>query len=177
MESSLSLEGQNIFVTGVSRSSGIGAAIARKCAQAGANVVTHGNPAYDLNMAYPDATDYYVSDLEKELNDGGYILSALPPSDLSEPAEPERSKEAIRGLCLQAAAALAPLNIRVNCVNPGPTDTGWLTGSAYKDIAKMFPSGRWGTPEDAARLVHFLHSDYAQWIIGQTIASEGGFQR
>ena len=262
MESSLSLEGQNIFVTGVSRSSGIGAAIARKCAQAGANVVTHGNPAYDLNMAYPDATDHYVSDLEKELNDGGYILSALPPSDLSEPAEPERiiqsaesifgkmnglvlnhaysvnapifswtvdnidkhfavnvrasmlmiqafakqvdpkkggvvtlftsgqylgpmtneiayavSKEAIRGLCLQTAVVLAPLNIRVNCVNPGPTDTGWLTGNAYQDIAKMFPSGRWGTPEDAARLVHFLHSDYAQWITGQIIASEGGFQR
>ncbi|BDS11588.1 SDR family oxidoreductase [Aureispira anguillae] len=87
------------------------------------------------------------------------------------------SKEAIRGMCQQVATALAPHNIRVNCVNPGPTDTGYLTGELYDQVADMFPSGRWGMPKDAARLVHFLHSDYARWITGQTIASEGGFQR
>lgn len=41
----------------------------------------------------------------------------------------------------------------------------------------MFPCGRSGTPEDAAKLVHFLHSDYADWITGEVIASEGGFRR
>ena len=87
------------------------------------------------------------------------------------------SKEAIRGLCSQASVALAKHNIRVNCINPGPTDTNYLSGDAYEKVSKMFPSGRWGTPDDAARLVHFLHSDYAKWITGQTIASEGGFQR
>ena len=87
------------------------------------------------------------------------------------------SKEAIRGLCTQASAALATHNIRVNCINPGPTDTNYLSGAAYNKIAQMFPSRRWGTPDDAAKLVHFLHSDYAEWITGQTIASEGGFQR
>lgn len=87
------------------------------------------------------------------------------------------SKEAVRALCEQAAAALAPKNIRVNCINPGPTDTGYLQGQAYADVARMFPSGRWGTPDDAARLVQFLHSEQANWITGQTIASEGGFKR
>ena len=87
------------------------------------------------------------------------------------------SKEAIRSLCMQASVALAKHNIRVNCINPGPTDTSYLNGVAYDQVAQMFPSGKWGTPEDAAKLVHFLHSDYAQWITGQTIASEGGFQR
>jgi len=87
------------------------------------------------------------------------------------------SKEAIRGLCEQVAAALAPNNIRVNCINPGPTDTGYLNGEAYEEVARMFPSGRWGTPEDAARLVQFLHSEHASWITGQIIASEGGFRR
>ena len=48
---------------------------------------------------------------------------------------------------------------------------------AYDLVAKMFPAGRWGTSDDAAKLVHFLHSDYARWITGQTIASEGGFRR
>jgi len=86
------------------------------------------------------------------------------------------SKEAIRGLCTQAAAALAPQQIRVNCINPGPTDTGYLNGPLYDQIAGMFPSGRWGIADDAARLVQFLHSEHARWITGQVIASEGGFQ-
>jgi 3-oxoacyl-[acyl-carrier protein] reductase len=89
------------------------------------------------------------------------------------------SKDAIIGLCRQAAAVLAPKGVRVNCVNPGPTDTGYLQPDSerYQEVAHRFPLGRWGTPEDVARLVLFLHSDMAAWITGQTIASEGGFQR
>ncbi|MGG3888974.1 SDR family oxidoreductase [Metabacillus fastidiosus] len=48
---------------------------------------------------------------------------------------------------------------------------------ANEIVTKMFPCGRSGTPEDAAKLVHFLHSDYADWITGEVIASEGGFRR
>jgi 3-oxoacyl-[acyl-carrier protein] reductase len=39
------------------------------------------------------------------------------------------------------------------------------------------PFGRWGDPDDAARLVAWLCSDDAQWITGQRIDSEGGFRR
>ncbi|MGK5444092.1 SDR family oxidoreductase [Micromonospora sp. URMC 105] len=42
---------------------------------------------------------------------------------------------------------------------------------------RHFPGGRWGTPADAARLVRFLCSAEADWITGQVIDSEGGFQR
>ncbi len=87
------------------------------------------------------------------------------------------SKEAVIGLCKQASAALAKDNIQVNCVNPGPTDTGYAFGEAYDFLAGRFPSGRWGTAEDAAKLVHFLQSDYSSWITGEVIASEGGFRR
>jgi len=87
------------------------------------------------------------------------------------------SKDAIIGLCKQVAVALAEKNIRVNCVNPGPNDTGYMTGEAYETVAKMFPSNRWGTPNDTADLLLFLHSEYAKWITGQIIASEGGFRR
>ena len=89
------------------------------------------------------------------------------------------SKDAIIGLCRQASVALAPQCIRVNCVNPGPTDTGYMQPDSdiYQQIARRFPSGRWGTPEDVARLVLFLHDDASEWITGQIIASEGGFQR
>lgn len=44
-------------------------------------------------------------------------------------------------------------------------------------LAHRFPTGRWGTPEDAARLVGWLCSDASGWITGQTLHSEGGFRR
>jgi hypothetical protein len=54
------------------------------------------------------------------------------------------------------AQALAPHGVTVNCVNPGPTDTGYLTGAEWEAVRARFPAGRWGAPEDAARLVAFL---------------------
>ena len=84
------------------------------------------------------------------------------------------SKEAVICLCRQTARLLGDKNIRVNCINPGPNDTGYCFGDDYKAVAKMFPSGRWGTPNDAADLVLFLHSTYGKWITGQVIASDGG---
>jgi len=84
------------------------------------------------------------------------------------------SKDAIIGLCHQASRLLGPKNIRVNCINPGPNDTGYCFGEAYEAVAKSFPSGRWGTPDDTADLLLFLHSSYAKWITGQVIASDGG---
>jgi 3-oxoacyl-[acyl-carrier protein] reductase len=73
------------------------------------------------------------------------------------------------------AAELADRGITVNCVNPGPTDTGW--GLADVDPAGRMPAGRWGEPDDAARLVAWLCSDDARWLTGQVIDSEGGFRR
>jgi len=84
------------------------------------------------------------------------------------------SKEAIICLCRQASRLLGDKSIRVNCINPGPNDTGYCDGEAYRSVAKLFPSGRWGTPDDTADLALFLHSSYAKWITGQVIASDGG---
>lgn len=84
------------------------------------------------------------------------------------------SKEAIICLCRQTSRLLGDKSIRVNCVNPGPNDTGYCFGEVYESVAKKFPSGRWGTPDDTADLVLFLHSSYAKWITGQIIASDGG---
>jgi 3-oxoacyl-[acyl-carrier protein] reductase len=72
---------------------------------------------------------------------------------------------------------VASKGITVNAVNPGPTDSGWLTGELRQELKSRFPRGRIGQPEDAARLVAFLASDEAEWITGQIIHSEGGFRR
>jgi 3-oxoacyl-[acyl-carrier protein] reductase len=62
-------------------------------------------------------------------------------------------------------------------VNPGPTDTGWATGEQTEEVRRAMPFGRWGQPDDAARLVAWLVSDEGRWITGQVINSEGGFRR
>jgi 3-oxoacyl-[acyl-carrier protein] reductase len=87
------------------------------------------------------------------------------------------SKGAIHQMTLSLADALADRGITVNCVNPGPTDTGWATPKLTSQVAKALPAGRWGRPEDAARLVRWLASDESAWITGQVINSEGGFRR
>ena len=84
------------------------------------------------------------------------------------------SKDAIICLTKGMAQLLGDKNIRVNCIDPGPNDTGYCFGEAYAAIAKTFPQGRWGTPDDTADLALFLHSSYGKWITGQIIASHGG---
>jgi 3-oxoacyl-[acyl-carrier protein] reductase len=84
------------------------------------------------------------------------------------------SKGALHQATKTLAEALIDRRITVNTVNPGPTDTGW----GLAEIGpKPMPLGRWGEPDDAARLIAWLCTDDAQWITGQVIDSEGGFRR
>lgn len=87
------------------------------------------------------------------------------------------TKGAISAFTSSLSAELAPLGITVNAVNPGPTDTGWMTGELKKELLPKFKMGRIGRPKDAAHLIVFLASEEAEWITGQIIHSEGGFLR
>ena len=85
------------------------------------------------------------------------------------------SKAALHGITASLAAELAPRGILVNTINPGPTDTGWATPELVEHELHRLPLGRWGRPEDAARLVGWLATDEAAWITGQVLTSDGGF--
>ena len=87
------------------------------------------------------------------------------------------SKGALVEITASLADTLADRGITVNTVNPGPTDTAYVDQAMRQRVAGMFPAGRWGTPDDAARLVAWLCTDDAAWITGQIINSEGGFRR
>jgi 3-oxoacyl-[acyl-carrier protein] reductase len=87
------------------------------------------------------------------------------------------TKGAIEAFTVTLAAEIGHKGITVNAVNPGPTDTGWMTEEFKEELSAKLPAGRVGEPEDAARLVAFLASDEARWITGQIIHSEGGFLR
>jgi 3-oxoacyl-[acyl-carrier protein] reductase len=85
------------------------------------------------------------------------------------------SKGALAVATATLADELAERGITVNCINPGPTETGW--GLAELEPKPRMPFGRWGEPDDAARLVAWLCSEDGRWITGQVIDSEGGFRR
>ncbi|MEJ5913032.1 SDR family oxidoreductase [Pseudokineococcus sp. 1T1Z-3] len=85
------------------------------------------------------------------------------------------SKAALHELTRSLAVHLAPRGITVNCVDPGPTDTGYADDALRASVAAASPGGRWGTPADAARLVAWLLGDEAAWVTGQTVASDGGW--
>lgn len=87
------------------------------------------------------------------------------------------TKGAISAFTLSLSAELAPLGITVNAVNPGPTDSGWMSEKVKQELSPQFLIGRIGQPSDASRLIAFLASDKAEWITGQVINSEGGFLR
>jgi 3-oxoacyl-[acyl-carrier protein] reductase len=85
------------------------------------------------------------------------------------------SKGAIEWITVSAAAELAPRGVTVNAVDPGPTDTGWMSPELFDRIAAEMPLGRVGRPEDAAELVAFLCSNRGGWITGQVLRSDGGW--
>jgi 3-oxoacyl-[acyl-carrier protein] reductase len=85
------------------------------------------------------------------------------------------SKGALAIATRTLAEELADRGITVNCINPGPTETGW--GLAELEPKPRMPFGRWGEPDDAARLVAWLCGEDGRWITGQVIDSEGGFRR
>jgi 3-oxoacyl-[acyl-carrier protein] reductase len=85
------------------------------------------------------------------------------------------SKAALNGLTRSLATHLMPRRITVNCVNPGPNDTGYADDHLRAEVIRLHPGGRWSTPADTARLIAWLLSDEADWVTGQIIASDGGW--
>ena len=254
---SLSLRGKVALVTGVSRSAGIGQAIARELAEAGCSLylsfyrpydraqpwdvgddepkslvadllasrVEVGSSEIDLSdpaapaRLFRDARDRFGK-VDVLVNNAAYSVSggidALTAEDLDrhyavnlratallcrEFVEHHRrgnagcivnltsgqgtgpmpgelgyaaTKGAIDALTMSLAAEVASKGIRVNAVDPGPTDTGWVLKEQRRTFEATAPMGRLGQPRDAARIVLFLASPASGWITGQVIHSRGG---
>ena len=87
------------------------------------------------------------------------------------------SKGAVHQMTASLADALGDRRITLNTINPGPVDTGWPSAEHLKQLMPAFPAGRWGQPEDIARIVSWIVSPDCAWITGQVINAEGGFRR
>jgi len=114
---------------------------------------------------------------------GGSIINVT--SQLAEVARPERaayiaSKGGGRSLTHAMALELAPHDIRVNAIAPGPTLTG-LTRASYADPERrratiaQIPLGRIGQPDDIVGAILYLASDESRWVTGSTVTVDGGY--
>ncbi len=87
------------------------------------------------------------------------------------------TKGALHQLTASLADALADRDITVNCLNPGPVDTGYADPEAHRRVAQAFPRGRWSTPDEIAELVAWLVGPHSGLITGQVLDAEAGFRR
>jgi len=96
------------------------------------------------------------------------------------------SKHAVMGLVKCAAVELAPLNIRVNSVNPGPIENRMMRsieeqanpgdpGAVKGGFLSKIPLGRYGTNEEIASVAVFLASADSAYCTGTSILADGGF--
>ena len=76
------------------------------------------------------------------------------------------------------ARELAPHGIRVNAVSPGVIDTPFhqvfSTPEMIRNFVASIPLGRIGTPEECARVIAFLATDAASYVVGETVEINGG---
>lgn len=90
------------------------------------------------------------------------------------------SKHGIIGLTRQMAMELGDYNIQVNAVGPGVIETS-MTEDYFDNqefieaVKKIYPSNRWGQPEEVANMVLFLASWKSDFISGVCIPIDGGF--
>lgn len=88
------------------------------------------------------------------------------------------SKAGVNGFIRSAALELAPLNVRVNGVEPGMIATPAMGNLGDPDLSKRIaqgvPLGRLGQPADIAGAMLYLASDLAAYVTGQTIIVDGG---
>lgn len=91
------------------------------------------------------------------------------------------TKGAVDTITVALAGELGPRKIRVNTIAPGGVDTEGartlgVVGSEFEtNLVSRTPLGRFGQPDDIAKVAVFLASDDSAWLTGERISASGGF--
>lgn len=87
------------------------------------------------------------------------------------------AKAGIIGFTKSLAREVVKQGVLVNCIAPGPIDTGIVPEGAGQPVTsydQMLPIGRPGTVDEVAPTAVFLASDAATYYVGQTLGPNGG---
>lgn len=118
----------------------------------------------------------------KDQGQGGAIIATSSISALVGGAMQTHytpTKAGVHSLMQSIAIALGPYGIRCNSVMPGAIATDinkndWSDPDKRAYLDKRIPLGRFGTPEDVAKVVVFLASDMASYVTGAALLVDGG---
>ncbi len=135
----------------------------------------------EINLS---AVFYHLQALGKKMKEqrGGSIVITASTNSFDGEAgliAYNASKAGLLGIVHTAANELGPYGVRVNAVCPGLIETP-LTRKAFEqeEVIKPYfaalPLGRGGEPEEVARAILFLASDWASYITGTTLFVDGG---
>lgn len=133
-----------------------------------------------LKHVIPQMENQGYGSIVNTASNAAYIGSAGMPGYIA-------SKHAVAGLTKTAALEAAEHNIRVNAIAPAAIDTDMLAdiqnnlspGEPEKSgeaLKQGIPFGRFGTPEEVAKVAYFLGSDAASFVTGSMYNVDGGMQ-
>ena len=115
---------------------------------------------------------------------GGSVINISSIASAGEPTAAIYSgtKGAVDAITRGLAAELGPRKIRVNAIAPGGVETegthsGGIMGSDFeKAMIASTPLGRFGQPDDIARVAVFLASEDSAWLTGERLTASGGYR-
>lgn len=164
--------------TAVTRCGALDALVMSHCESVDSGLLTTTLESFDRHYAVNvRATWLLLAGFARQLPARGGSAVALTSDHTVDNLPYGATKAAMDRLVLAAAHELGDRGLRANVINPGPIDTGWMTGELRNGLVALQPSGRLGTPVDIANLVRFLLSEDGKWINGQLLHSDGGFPK
>lgn len=138
---------------------------------------THFDKLFDVNVR---GVVFTVQRALQHMSEGGSIV--LVGSIAGSVGNPgygtySATKAAVRSYARTWSKELAPRQIRVNAVSPGPTDTPMfdnVSDDVRRGLVGMIPMGRMGLPEEVAASALFLASADSSFVTGTELLVDGG---